>query len=65
MKKKDIFSLLKLDKKIFRIKLNQANISHLINQALVILYEVFFVAKILEQWDILNFADFHRILHIS
>jgi hypothetical protein len=65
MKKKDIFSLKSLDKKIFRIKLNQANISHLINQALVILYEVFFVAKILEQWDILNFADFHRILHIS
>jgi hypothetical protein len=65
MKKKDIFSLKSLDKKIFRIKLNQANISHLINQALVILYEVFFVAKILEQWDILNFADFHRILHTS
>jgi hypothetical protein len=45
MKKKDIFSLKSLDKKIFRIKLNQANISHLINQALVILYEVFFCGE--------------------
>jgi hypothetical protein len=45
--------------------LSQANISHLINQALVILYEVIFVAKILEQWDIFNFADIHRILHKS
>lgn len=45
--------------------LNQTNISHLINQALVILYEVIFVAKILEKWDIFNFADFHRILLIS
>jgi len=50
MKKKDIFSLKSLDKKIFRTKLrsffilNQTNISHLINQALVILYEVIFVS---------------------
>ena len=71
MKKKDFFPLKSLDKKIFRTKLrssfilSQRNISHLINQALVILYEVIFVAKILEQWDIFNFADIHRILHIS
>jgi hypothetical protein len=45
--------------------LNQRNISHLINQALVVLDEVIFVVKILEKWDIFNFADFHRILHIS
>jgi hypothetical protein len=42
--------------------LSQTNISHLINQALVILYEVIFVVKIVEKWDIFNFADFHRIL---
>jgi hypothetical protein len=70
-KKKEFFSLKTLDKKIFRTKLrssfilSQRNISHLINQALVILYEVIFVVKLLEKWDIFNFADFHRILHIS
>jgi hypothetical protein len=48
-KKKDIFPFKSLDKKIFRTKLrsffilSQTNISHLINQALVILYEVIFV----------------------
>jgi hypothetical protein len=70
-KKKEFVSLKSLDKKIFRTKLrssfilSQRNISNLINQALVILYEVIFVVKLLEKWDIFNFADFHRILHIS
>ena len=69
--KKDILSLKSLDKQICRTKLrsffilNEKYISHLINQALVILYEVIFVVKILEKWDIFNFGDFHRILHIS
>jgi hypothetical protein len=55
MKKKRHFSLKSLDKKIFRTKLrsffipSQTNITHLINQALVILYEVIFVVKILEK----------------
>ena len=70
---KQIFFPLKgLDKKRYFVLncdlffiLNQTNISHLINQALVILYEVICVVKILEKWDIFNFADFHRILHIS
>jgi hypothetical protein len=35
------------------------------NEALVILYEVICVVKILEKWDIFNFADFRRILPIS
>jgi hypothetical protein len=48
-----------------QVRPKKTNISHLINQALVILYEVIFVVKILEKWDIFNFADFHRILHIS
>ena len=71
MKKKDFFPLKSLDKKIFRTELrsffilSQANISYLINQTLVIIYEVIFVVKIFEKWDIFNFADFRRILPIS